>query len=75
MLPGRWLNPGHGSSGWAPAFGGARALSDLTSGCPAEIDMQGPYISRLGCSSISKRTCPTAFVTELPWFDPTKPLK
>jgi D-amino-acid dehydrogenase len=47
-LPGLWLNLGHGSSGWALSCGSARALADLMTGRPAEIDMEGLDISRLG---------------------------
>lgn len=47
-LPGLWLNLGHGSSGWALSCGSARALADLMAGRPAEIDMEGLDLSRLG---------------------------
>lgn len=47
-IPGLWLNLGHGSSGWALSCGSARALADLMAGRPADIDMQGLHISRLG---------------------------
>ncbi len=47
-LPGLWLNLGHGSSGWALSCGSARALADLMAGRPAEIDMAGLDIGRLG---------------------------
>ncbi len=47
-IPGLWLNLGHGSSGWALSCGSARALADLMAGRPADIDMQGLDISRLG---------------------------
>lgn len=46
--PGLWLNLGHGSSGWALSCGSARALADLLAGRPADIDMEGLDISRLG---------------------------
>ena len=47
-LPGLWFNLGHGSSGWALSCGSARALADLMIGRPAEIDMEGFDLSRLG---------------------------
>ena len=47
-LRGLWLNLGHGSSGWALSCGSARALADLMAGRPADIDMAGLDISRLG---------------------------
>jgi D-amino-acid dehydrogenase len=47
-LPGLWLNLGHGSSGWALSCASARALADLMAGRPAEIDMEGLDLSRLG---------------------------
>ena len=47
-LPGLWLNLGHGSSGWALSCGSARALADLMAGRPADIDMAGLDIGRLG---------------------------
>jgi len=47
-LPGLWLNLGHGASGWALSCGSARALADSMAGRPAEIDMEGLDISRLG---------------------------
>ncbi len=47
-LPGLWLNLGHGSSGWALSCGSGRALADLMAGRPAEIDMAGLDIGRLG---------------------------
>ena len=46
-LPGVWLNLGHGSSGWALSCGSARALADLMSGKPPEIDMDGLNTARL----------------------------
>lgn len=46
-LPGVWLNLGHGSSGWALSCGSARALADLMSGKPSEIDMDGLNTARL----------------------------
>ena len=46
--PGLWLNLGHGASGWALSCGSARALADQMAGKPAEIDMAGLDISRLG---------------------------
>ncbi|MBA2673668.1 D-amino acid dehydrogenase [Ramlibacter sp.] len=45
--PGVWINLGHGSSGWALSCGSARALADLMSGRPPEIDMEGLGIERL----------------------------
>ena len=47
-IPGLWLNLGHGSSGWALSCGSARALADLVSGKPANLDMRGFDIARLG---------------------------
>ncbi|CAN5181085.1 D-amino acid dehydrogenase [soil metagenome] len=46
--PGLWLNLGHGSSGWALSCGSARALADLMTSRPAEIDMEGFDLDRLG---------------------------
>ena len=47
-LPGLWLNLGHGSSGWALSCGSARVLADLVAGKPADIDMEGFGVERLG---------------------------
>jgi D-amino-acid dehydrogenase len=46
--PNVWLNLGHGSSGWALACGSARVLADAVAGRPAEIDVEGLDVSRLG---------------------------
>lgn len=47
-LPGIWLNPGHGSSGWALSCGSARALADRIVGRTPEIDLEGLGVERLG---------------------------
>lgn len=47
-IPGVWINIGHGSSGWALACGSARAVADLMSAKPAEVDMEGLGVERLG---------------------------
>ncbi|MDQ3061172.1 MAG: D-amino acid dehydrogenase [Pseudomonadota bacterium] len=46
--PGLWFNFGHGANGWALSCGSARALADLMAGNPAEIDMEGLDLGRLG---------------------------
>ncbi len=46
VVPGLWLNVGHGSSGWALSCGSARALADLISSKPAAIDLSGLRQSR-----------------------------
>ena len=48
LVPGVWLNVGHGSSGWALACGSARALADAIAGREAAIDMSGLALERLG---------------------------
>ncbi len=45
---GLWLNIGHGSSGWALSCGSARAMADMIGGKPAELDMTGFDLARLG---------------------------
>ncbi|NML45443.1 D-amino acid dehydrogenase [Ramlibacter sp. G-1-2-2] len=45
--PGIWVNIGHGSSGWALACGSARAVADLISARPAEVDLEGLGVERL----------------------------
>ena len=47
QVPGVWLNLGHGSSGWALSCGSARAVADLMSGRPPEVDIEGLGIERL----------------------------
>lgn len=47
LVPGVWLNLGHGSSGWALACGSARALADTVAGRDAAIDMGGLALERL----------------------------
>jgi D-amino-acid dehydrogenase len=47
IVPGVWLNVGHGSSGWALACGSARALADAVAGRTADIDMSGLALERL----------------------------
>ncbi|HEX2545587.1 MAG TPA: D-amino acid dehydrogenase [Ramlibacter sp.] len=46
-VPGVWINIGHGSSGWALACGSARAVADLMSSRPAEVDLEGLGVERL----------------------------
>jgi D-amino-acid dehydrogenase len=46
--PGVWVNIGHGSSGWALACGSARVVADLMAGQPAEVDLEGLGVERLG---------------------------
>ena len=47
VLPGLWLNLGHGSSGWALSCGSARAVADLVAGRTPEVDMEGLDFHRL----------------------------
>jgi D-amino-acid dehydrogenase len=47
LVPGVWINIGHGSSGWALACGSARALADAVAGREADVDMSGLALSRL----------------------------
>ena len=46
-IPGVWINIGHGSSGWALSCGSARAVADLISAKPAEVNLEGLGIERL----------------------------
>lgn len=46
-VPGVWINIGHGSSGWALSCGSARAVADLMSARPAEVDLEGLGVERL----------------------------
>jgi D-amino-acid dehydrogenase len=48
LVPGVWLNLGHGSSGWALACGSARALADSIAGREPAIDMSRLALDRLG---------------------------
>ncbi|MES2537908.1 MAG: D-amino acid dehydrogenase [Pseudomonadota bacterium] len=43
-----FINIGHGSAGWTMAAGSGKALADIISGRPAEIDMDGLTLSRYG---------------------------
>lgn len=47
LVPGIWLNVGHGSSGWALACGSARALADAMAGREPDVDMSGLALARL----------------------------
>lgn len=47
LVPGVWLNLGHGSSGWALACGSARALADAIGGREPAIDISGLALDRL----------------------------
>lgn len=46
-VPGVWVNIGHGSSGWALSCGSARAVADLISARPPELDLEGLGVERL----------------------------
>jgi D-amino-acid dehydrogenase len=46
-IPGVWINIGHGSSGWALSCGSARAVADLISRRPVEVDLEGLGVERL----------------------------
>ncbi|QJW84318.1 D-amino acid dehydrogenase [Ramlibacter terrae] len=46
-IPGVWINIGHGSSGWALSCGSARAVADLISRRPAEVELEGLGVERL----------------------------
>jgi D-amino-acid dehydrogenase len=46
-IPGVWVNIGHGSSGWALSCGSARAVADLLSARPPELDLEGLGVERL----------------------------
>jgi D-amino-acid dehydrogenase len=41
-----YLNTGHGTLGWTMAAGSARALADLMSGGPPDIDLSGFSLDR-----------------------------
>jgi D-amino-acid dehydrogenase len=45
-VDGLWLNVGHGSTGWAMAMGSGRAVADLVTRRPVEIDLDGLTLAR-----------------------------
>lgn len=45
-VPGLYVNIGHGSTGWAMACGSARAVADVVTGRPPEIDLDGLTLDR-----------------------------
>ena len=46
--PNLFLNTGHGTLGWTMACGSARAVADVVTGAPPEIDFDGLTVARYG---------------------------